>query len=89
MISSGLSGSMLCGILHHISGLYHNSQDHCNVHVKLHQYGHVFLNYSKTCEKRPFSKRPKTGFQDQLSLNADLEYADAPRGAFCNTNDLH
>ena len=26
--------------------------------------------YSKTCVKRPLSKRPKIGFQDQLSLNA-------------------
>ena len=26
--------------------------------------------YSKTCVKRPLSKRPKIGFQDNLSLNA-------------------
>ena len=26
--------------------------------------------YSKSCVKWPFSKRPKIGFQDQLSLNA-------------------
>ena len=26
-------------------------------------------DYSKTCLKRPLSKRPKIGFQDQLSLN--------------------
>ena len=26
--------------------------------------------YSKTCVKWPLSKRPKIGFQDQLSLNA-------------------
>ena len=26
--------------------------------------------YSKTCVKQPLSKRPKNGFQDQLSLNA-------------------
>ena len=30
--------------------------------------------YSKTCIKRPLSKRPKMGFQDQLSLYADLKY---------------
>ena len=30
--------------------------------------------YSKTCIKRPFSKRPKIGFQDQLSLNAGQKY---------------
>ena len=28
------------------------------------------LYYSKTCVKRPLSKRPKIGFQDQLSLYA-------------------
>ena len=38
------------------------------------------LNYlakscdSKTCVKRPLSKRPKIGFQDQLSLNAGQKY---------------
>ena len=26
--------------------------------------------YSKTCVKRPLSKRPKIGFHSQLSLNA-------------------
>ena len=26
--------------------------------------------YSKTCVKRPLSKRPKVGFQEQLLLNA-------------------
>ena len=26
--------------------------------------------YSKTCVKRPLSKRQKIGFQDQISLNA-------------------
>ena len=29
---------------------------------------------SKTCEKRPLSKRPKIGFQTQLSLNAGQKY---------------
>ena len=29
---------------------------------------------SKTCVKRPLSKRPKIGFQDQLSLNAGQTY---------------
>ena len=29
-----------------------------------------FLTYSKTCMKRSLSKRPKIGFQDQISLNA-------------------
>ena len=30
--------------------------------------------YSKTCVKRPLSKRPKIGFQDLLSLNAGQNY---------------
>ena len=32
--------------------------------------------YSKTCVKRPPSKRPKIGFQDQLSLNAGKSIAE-------------
>ena len=31
--------------------------------------------YSKTCVKRPLSKRPKIGFQDQLWLNAGWEHS--------------
>ena len=31
--------------------------------------------YSKTCVKRPLSKRPKIGFPDQLSLNAGQSIA--------------
>ena len=33
-----------------------------------------FGHNSKTCVKRPFSKRPKIVFQDQLSLNAGQKY---------------
>ena len=29
---------------------------------------------SETCVKRPLSKRPKNGYQDQLSLNAGQKY---------------
>ena len=32
------------------------------------------FDYSKTCVKWPLSKRPKIGFQDQLSLNAGQKY---------------
>ena len=32
------------------------------------------LRYSKTCVKRPLSKRPKIDFRDQLSLNAGQKY---------------
>ena len=31
---------------------------------------HCLSKYSKTCLKWPLSKRPKIGFQEQLSLNA-------------------
>ena len=30
----------------------------------------LIITYSKTCVKRPLSKRLKIDFQDQLSLNA-------------------
>ena len=35
---------------------------------------HRLFLYSKTCVKWPLSKRPKIGFQDQLSLNAGQKY---------------
>ena len=37
-------------------------------------------NYSKTCVEQPFSKRPKIGFQDQLSLNAGQKYCRMLQG---------
>ena len=40
----------------------------------------VLLKYSKTCLKRPLSKRPKIGFQDRLSLNADQKYCRMLQG---------
>ena len=54
--------------------------------------------YSKTSVKWLLSKRPKIGFQDQLTLNAGQEYcrmlqgehsAILLTGALCNTFDLH
>ena len=36
--------------------------------------------YSKTCVKQPLSKRPKVGFQDQLSLNAGQNYCRMLQG---------
>ena len=36
--------------------------------------------YSKTCVKQPLSKRPKIGFQDQLSLNAGQKYSRMLQG---------
>ena len=36
--------------------------------------------YSKTCLKRPLSKRPKIGFEDQLSLNAGQKYCRMLQG---------
>ena len=46
--------------------------------------------FSKTCVKRPLSKRQKIGFQDRLSLNAGQKYCRMlHRGAFCYTFGLH
>ena len=36
--------------------------------------------YSKTCVKQPLSKRPKIGFQDQLSLNEGQKYCRMLQG---------
>ena len=36
--------------------------------------------YSKTCLKRPLSKRPKMGYQDQLSYNAGQKYCRMLQG---------
>ena len=36
--------------------------------------------YSKTCIKRPHSKRPQSRFQDQLSLNAGQKYCRMLQG---------
>ena len=36
--------------------------------------------YSKTCVKQPLPKRPKIGFQDQLSLNACQKYCRMLQG---------
>ena len=38
------------------------------------------LIYSKTCVNRPLSKRPKIGFQDQLSFNAGQKYCRMLQG---------
>ena len=44
----------------------------CDSNIEL---SHVLLiTYSKTCVKRPLWKRPKIGFQHQLSLNAGQTY---------------
>ena len=36
--------------------------------------------YSKTCVKQPLSKRPKIGFEKQLSLNAGQKYCRMLQG---------
>ena len=41
---------------------------------------HSIAVYSKTCVKRPLSKRQKIGFQDQLSLNAGQKYCRMLQG---------
>ena len=57
----------------------------CCVHSKLRLFSTCFdagkINlYSKTCLKRPLSKRPKIGFQDQLWLNAGQKYCRMLQG---------
>ena len=44
---------------------------HSNLPIK---YSSIFVGISKTCVKRPFSKRPKIGLQDKLYLNAGQKY---------------
>ena len=39
-----------------------------------------YLTYSNTCVKQQLSKRPKIGFQDQLSLNAGQKYCRMLQG---------
>ena len=41
---------------------------------------HCFSKYSKTYVKRPLSKRPQIGFQDQLLLNAGQKYCRMLQG---------
>ena len=41
--------------------------------------------YSKTCVKRPLSKRPKIVFQDLLSLNAGQKYCQWEHSAILST----
>ena len=38
------------------------------------------ITYNKTCEKQPLSKRPKIGFENQLSLNAGQKYCRMLQG---------
>ena len=38
------------------------------------QMAYILMVYSKTCVKRPLSKRPNICFQDQVSLNAGQKY---------------
>ena len=38
------------------------------------QVNFIIIKYSKTCVKRPLSKRPQIGFEDQFSLNAGQKY---------------
>ena len=40
----------------------------------------IVIHYSKTCVKRPLSKRLKIGIQDQLSLNAGQKYCRMLQG---------
>ena len=44
------------------------------------QYKHL-IRYRKTCVKRPLSRRPQIGFQDQLMLNAGQSIAECSEGS--------
>ena len=48
--------------------------------VSFPNFPHLLLEYSKTCVKRPRSKRPKIVFQDHLSLNAGQKYCRMLQG---------
>ena len=50
------------------------NSDDCSCKRQTRTKEYVDLEYSKTCVKRPLSKRPKNGFQDQLSVNAGQKY---------------
>ena len=57
-----------------------------SVNVAFLGHAPLFLNihynskYSKACVKRPLSKLPKIGFQDQLSLNVGQKYCRMLQG---------
>ena len=42
--------------------------------LRTNQCNYIIIEYRKTCEKQPLSKRPKISFQDQLLLNAGQKY---------------
>ena len=50
------------------------------VSILLRLYCTMLCHYSKTCVKRPLSKRPEIGFQDQLLLNAGQKYCRMLQG---------
>ena len=50
-----------------------------NIKNNLKTLGPTYM-YSKTCVKQPLSKRPKIGFQDQLSLIAGQKYCRMLQG---------
>ena len=54
----------------------------CQPFSRLYDNYHLphLLMYSKTCVKRPLSKRQKIGFQDQISLNAGQKYCRMLQG---------
>ena len=45
--------------------------------------------YSKTCVKRPLSKRPKIVFKTNYRFMQVKSIAECPKVTFCNTFDLH
>ena len=51
----------------------YNPSPNCLQRSSADDAGRKRIKYSKTCVKQPLSKRPKIGFQDQLSLNQSMQ----------------
>ena len=70
------------GILGQVWYLIVSIPDLCTLtYFVAHLFGTFVTGYSKTCVKGPLSKRPKIGFQDHLSLNADQKYCRCSEGS--------
>ena len=61
----------------------------CKILSSLYYYYYCQMIYSKTCVKRPLSKNRKLVFKTNYAKCRSKVLQNAPRGAFCNTFDLH
>ena len=74
-------GSNCCSLLITFAKCLDLDWDGQNVGHDLDLNSLILLKYSKTCLKRPLSKRPKIVFQDHLSLNAGQSIAECSKGS--------